>query len=178
MTHQVSEKEREALENALELAGAVGDLYPGTKTFQQMLHLKDKDLDRCMQHASRLLADEAYRDAADAFLLLCTLNPHYYESWLNLAIAEQCQGNHELALEAAGIAILTNAKEATPHLVAAECYLALGNISDAQKALRLASSCADQSKVCGEVRQRVLTLKQLITAFKKERGKIREEEKR
>lgn len=58
------------------------------KTIQEILGISAEDMVKYYEYGNELSEDKRYKDAADVFLFLSTLNPFVYEVWLSLALIE------------------------------------------------------------------------------------------
>ncbi len=79
-----------------------------------------------------------YQKAHDLFSLLSTELPMQPEVWKGLAACQQMQKYYDEALMTWSMAALLDEQDPLPHFHAAECLIAQGNSTEAQKALRSA----------------------------------------
>lgn len=108
------------------------------KTFQEILGYTSDAMDKFYEAAHQLFQKQQYEEAADAFVFLTTLNPKVHSYWLGLGMSEQLIGEHDAALMAYGMAILTNMENPLPHYHSASCYQALLDKNSAIISLELA----------------------------------------
>lgn len=87
----------------------------------------------------------SYTQAADFFIQLILQDPHEVKFWRGLACARQMQESYEEALRAWSIVCLLDEQSAEGHFHAAQCYVALGNANEAQKALNLAKNLKEKN---------------------------------
>jgi len=79
-----------------------------------------------------------YVQAADLFTLLTLNEPYELRFWKGLASCRQMQREYKAALHAWGIVCLLGGHSPISHFHAAECYLSMGEIKEAAKALECA----------------------------------------
>lgn len=108
------------------------------KTFQEILGYSSETMDKFYDAAHHLFQKQQYEEAADAFVFLTTLNPKVHSYWLGLGMSEQLIEEHDSALLAYGMAILTNMENPLPHYHSASCYHALQDRNSAIISLELA----------------------------------------
>lgn len=81
---------------------------------------------------------EEYDQASSLFRQLVFGAPFEKDYWKGFAAAEQMKKEHLSALHAWCMVALLNDRDPTPHFHAAECYVCLGELEDARKALAVA----------------------------------------
>jgi type III secretion system low calcium response chaperone LcrH/SycD len=79
-----------------------------------------------------------YAEASDFFTHLILHEPYDPRFWKGLAAAHQMQKEYRAALHAWAVHALLSKHSSDSHFHAAECYLSLGEIEEAKKALHLA----------------------------------------
>lgn len=96
------------------------------KTFQEILGYSQETMDKFYAAARQLFQKQEYRDSADAFIFLSTLNPYVPTYWLGLGMSQQLEGEYQASLLAYGMVMLTDPKNPVPHYHSAVCYKAIG----------------------------------------------------
>jgi type III secretion system low calcium response chaperone LcrH/SycD len=81
-----------------------------------------------------------YKDAASIFTRLVLTEPMEESFWRGLASSRQMQRKFEEALHAWSLVALLAERDPMPHFHAAECFFALHDPEEAEKALRLAET--------------------------------------
>jgi len=79
-----------------------------------------------------------YEEAADSFTHLILHDPYDSRFWKGLAASRQMQRKYQAALHAWAAFALVSGHSPEGHFHAAECYLSMGEIKEAEKALKLA----------------------------------------
>jgi tetratricopeptide (TPR) repeat protein len=104
------------------------------------LRITWNDLEGMEKCAERFFQELEYRKSLDIYLLLATLKPlsRYWICFAEVAIAAK---EIDEALQALGAAALVDSNDATPHLIAGQCYLEAGRVSEAVQALCAAKTC-------------------------------------
>lgn len=86
-----------------------------------------------------------YVRAAKLFTQLVLCDPFELRFWKGLASSRQMNREYPDALHAWGVACLLDGSQSLPHFHAAECYLSLGELSEAAKALECAKTLLGKS---------------------------------
>lgn len=81
-----------------------------------------------------------YKEAASVFTRLVLTDPMEENFWRGLASSRQMQRKFEEALHAWSLVALLAERDPQPHFHAAECFFALHDPEEAEKALRLAEA--------------------------------------
>ncbi|MBA3722858.1 MAG: SycD/LcrH family type III secretion system chaperone [Parachlamydiaceae bacterium] len=113
------------------------------KTAQQIIGFSDKLMDKFYKAAYQLFEHKRYKDAANAFLFLATLNPYVHEYWLALGMASQMSQDYEAAIDAYELAAMCDIKSPVPYLYLAKCLFSIHDRESALQALDLAIETAD-----------------------------------
>jgi type III secretion system low calcium response chaperone LcrH/SycD len=87
-----------------------------------------------------------FSDATTTFSILASLSPFEKKHWIGLGAAKHLQKDYKGALKAYSAAANIDDTDPVPHLHAAECYLALGDKSEALKVLEI----SEERALCGE----------------------------
>lgn len=116
--------------------------------------------EKLYQSASRLLGQEKFPDAADAFLVLVILDPNNYWNWMGFGLAKQWE-NRDLkdALTAFTIATTLQNNEPLPFLHIAECLAALKEKEEAASFIKIASDMAGNEERYQLLRERCEALR-------------------
>lgn len=80
---------------------------------------------------------ERYARAAQVFRWLLYLDPYVVKFWMGLGACQQMEKRFEKALEAYAMAAMLDCEDPAPHAYAYECYVALGDEENADKAKEL-----------------------------------------
>lgn len=104
------------------------------ETFQKAFEVDEEQMEKLYREGYFLYQKELYNDAVHRFRALVILNPFRPSYWLGLGGALQLSGEFEKALHAYGVIVHLSPEDPAPHRHAYECYTALGNQEEAQKA--------------------------------------------
>lgn len=107
--------------------------------------------------AYRLYDEGRYKDASSLFTQLALKDPFEESYWRGLAAARQMERKFEAALHAWALVAILAEKDPWPHFHAAECYFALRDNLEANKALNLAE---DRLKNEDPLHQKIRQLRQ------------------
>jgi type III secretion system low calcium response chaperone LcrH/SycD len=132
------------------------------KTAQEILGFSDETMSKFYQAAYLLFEHKRYKDAANAFLFLATLNPHYHEYWLGLGMATQLQQDYEAAIDAYELAALCNIVSPVPYFYLAKCLFAIHDRESALQALNLAIETASEFEEYAELKQQAVLAKEIL----------------
>jgi len=114
-------------------------LLSGDTTMQEAKGLTDEQMEAVYGIAYNYYMAGKYQDSSNVFTWLVLCNPFTSKYWLGLGASLQLAGELDRALHAYAVAALTGEpKDPTPHLHAAECCLAGGQVEDGRKALKMA----------------------------------------
>lgn len=117
------------------------------KTFQEIIGYEDATMEKFYAAAYRLFERGEFRQAADAFIFLTTLNPYTHKYWLGLGMAEQSTEEFEAALVAYAMAVMIQVSNPIPHFHSATCYYRMGDKNSAAQSLDLAiEQAGDQAE--------------------------------
>jgi type III secretion system low calcium response chaperone LcrH/SycD len=124
------------------------------KTFQEILGYNLETMEKFYTAACNLFQKQEYRQAADAFIFLSTLNPFVPTYWLGLGMSQQLDEEYRTALLAYGMAILTDVQNPLPHYHSGFCYRMLGEYENAKTSLDLAITTCNDFQEYGWLKQR------------------------
>lgn len=151
-----------AIDKALALNDVVHAVFGEGDRFLDVCGFSPERMRQFYTCASRFIRDRHYQAAADAFLFLTTVDPGQFDYWVGLGLAEQHLQHYELALSAYCTAAVLDLDDPTPHLQAAECYLARRKLHKANVCLDLAIACSDGGKHRELTQKRVGQLRKRI----------------
>lgn len=107
-------------------------------TYQQAFGVSNYEMEEIYVEAYNYYQDERYQDSLLQFRWLVILNPYSAKYWMGLAANQHLMQHYTQALHSYAMAALLDCENPYPHYHAFECYLALQNKEDAEKALLLA----------------------------------------
>jgi type III secretion system low calcium response chaperone LcrH/SycD len=107
-------------------------------TLQQAFAVTTYEMEEIYQEAYQLYDEDLYMEAADIFRWLVVFNPFVGKYWMGLAASLHVCGSYDKALHAYALSALLDSENPYPHYHAYECYLALNDKNEAEKALNLA----------------------------------------
>lgn len=108
--------------------------------------LSPEALDVAYANAYQLYQHGKYEKAKHFFHFLTIANTYERKYWMGLAASYQMLKNYPKALECYSIAALQDANDPYVHLHAADCFTALGQQTESQKALGSAEKAAEQDE--------------------------------
>lgn len=155
---KLSKKAREKLKNKSLLKK---ELAAGM-TPQEILGFSNKTMASFYNAAYTLFEGKHYKDAANAFLFLVTLNTHNHDYWLGLGMSTQMCGDYESAIDAYEMAAMTDVESPVPYFYLAKCLFAIHDRDSALQAVELALEYADDKEEFQELREQALAAKELL----------------
>ena len=108
------------------------------KSLQEMIGYSDELMQKLYESALEVFNEKRYREAADGFLFLTTLNPYVYAYWLGLGMSEQLLEEYEQAILAYECASSCETQNPAPHYYLAACHLLLNEKEEARLHLEAA----------------------------------------
>lgn len=132
------------------------------KSPQQILGFSDETMAKFYRAAYHLFENRRYREAADAFLFLVTLNSHNHDYWLGLGMSTQLYGDFEAAIDAYEMAAITDVESPVPYFYLAKCLFAIHDRESALQALDLALEYADERGEYTELKQQAQAARRLL----------------
>lgn len=132
------------------------------KTAQEIIGFSNATMAKFYRAAHLLFEHEKYKDAANAFLFLATLNPHNHEYWLGLGMATQMSRDYESAIDAYELAALHEISSPVPYFYLAKCLFAMHDRENALQALDLAIETADDLEEYAELKTQAEAAKRLL----------------
>jgi type III secretion system low calcium response chaperone LcrH/SycD len=125
----------------LEINAMIAEQLFAQRSLKEVLGVRDGELRSLAEAAQRLFVARRYEEAADAFLLVASLDPCEQEHWMRMATSEQLAERYQRAIDGFGMAAWTHPDDPTPHFHLADCYMQEGRWERAVKALTLAIEC-------------------------------------
>lgn len=119
------------------LADFVPNVLLKSETLQVAFAVSSYEMEEIYTEAYAYYQDDNYLESSTAFRWLVLLNPFTAKYWMGLAASLQLLEKYEKALHAYAVAALLDSDNPYPHFHAFECYAALKNKEDAEKALEL-----------------------------------------
>jgi type III secretion system low calcium response chaperone LcrH/SycD len=119
----------------LDLSGLeemVDALMTGGYTFKDFADISDEEMEAVYATAFNLVNQNKYDKAEAIFAFLCHLEPYDGRFWLGLGVCRQMLKKYEEATKAYAMAGIHDMENPVPPLRAAECFLAMGKLEDAE----------------------------------------------
>jgi len=136
------------------VASMADSILNGGYTFRDYTTITDQEAEAAYALASQLINQRQYAKAEQLFEFLCWMDHYRSKYWLGLGISRQLQSKHAEALPAYSMAGLNDVKNPVPPLRAAECFLALNRLDDAQNGATAAVHWAAQRPDCAKIKAR------------------------
>lgn len=138
---------------------AVALLPEKDRSNQKLLDVSDDVMNKYYEVARKLLDEQNWFDARDAFMFLSFLNAYVHEFWVGLGIAQQSQSKYQEALIAYTMAEATNPQDPASIANAFQCALALGENAYALFLLDKAINCCGSATENAELKEKLLSYK-------------------
>lgn len=132
------------------------------RTPQEIVGFSQETMAKFYGAAYHLFENRHYKDAADAFLFLVTLNAYNHDYWLGLGMASQMCGEFELAIDSYEMAAICNMDNPIPYFYLAKCLFAMHDRSSALQALELAIEYAGDGPDFADLKQQALAALTLL----------------
>lgn len=129
---------------------------------QDILGFSNDTMDKFYLAAKELFQNKHYKDAADAFLFLATLNPTHYDYWLGFGAATQWCGEYENAIDAYEMAALCQLNNPIPYLHLAKCLFSIHDRESALQAIEMALEYSEGDSNYTEVYHQAKAAKELL----------------
>jgi|YelNatPaOPRAMG01_1025707.scaffolds.fasta_scaffold01323_32 type III secretion system low calcium response chaperone LcrH/SycD len=147
----------------------VASVLKGETTLQEVKGFSDQQMEAIYSLAFNLYQNGKYKDAIEVFTWLGIMNPFVSKYWMGLGASLQMAKDFSNALNAYAVAAITSKPEdPIPHLHAGECYLGLGNKTEALKAFKMASDYSQNKPQYEKVFAKAQVFKELIELKAKE----------
>jgi type III secretion system low calcium response chaperone LcrH/SycD len=118
------------------------DFIPNTllksETLQRAFDVSGYEMEEIYSETYTFYQEDNFLEASTGFRWLVLLNPFVEKYWMGLAASLQLLEKYEKALHAYAICALLESENPYPHFHAFECYVALKDKEEAEKALSLA----------------------------------------
>lgn len=155
---RISKRAKEKLKNKKLLKKLLAEGY----TAQEILGFKDEALEKFCKAAYRLFEHRRYKDAANAFLFLVTLNPHHHDYWVGLGMSAQMLSDFESAINAYEMAAICQIDNPVPYFYLAKCLFAIHDRDSALQAFDLAIEYADELSEYQDIKKQAIEAKKLL----------------
>lgn len=132
------------------------------KTAQEIMGFSDEVMAKFYAAAYHLFENRHYKDAANAFLFLVTLNSFNHEYWLGLGMATQMSGDFEMAVDAYEMAAICKLDSPVPYFYLAKCLFAMHDRESALQALNLAIEYSADLVEYDDLKEQALAAKALL----------------
>lgn len=139
-------------------------------TFKDFAEIGDEQMEAVYAYAFNLVDQEQYREAGELLAWLAGMDQFQPKYMIGLGICRQQLKEYVGAIEAFAIAALLELENPIPPIRAAECYLALGKLDEAQSGVKAALHWAAARPEHEAVRERAKILQQAIDR-RQENGK-------
>lgn len=155
---RISKRAKEKLKNKKLLKKLLAEGY----TAQEILGFKDEALAKFCEAGYRLFENRRYKDAANAFLFLVTLNPHQNDYWIGLGMSAQMLGDFESAINAYEMAAICDIENPIPYFYLAKCLFAIHDRDSALQAFDLAIEYAADITEFQDIKEKAIEAKKLL----------------
>ena len=126
------------------LASVIDSIMYRGYVFKDYTTITDQETEAAYALATQLIDQRQYAKAERLFEFLCCLDFYRSKYWLGLGVCRQLQSNPLAAIPAYSMAGATDLHNPAPPLRAAECYLAVDRIDDAENCATAAVHWASQ----------------------------------
>lgn len=155
---KLSKKARETLKNKKFLKKEIA----AGRTPQELIGFSQETMAKFYGAAYHLFENRHYKEAADAFLFLVTLNAYNHDYWLGLGMASQMSGDFDLAVDAYEMAAICNMDNPVPYFYLAKCLFAMHDRSSALQAIELAIEYSTDNPEFAELKKQALAAQTLL----------------
>ena len=129
---------------------------------QTVLQISDEEMGKFYQAAYTLFQRHAYREAADAYLFLVSLNSANHDYWVGLGMSTQMLGDYEGAIDAYELAATCELDNPVSYFYLAKCLFAIHDRENALEALELAIEYSTDRISFEELHRQAQTAKKLL----------------
>jgi type III secretion system low calcium response chaperone LcrH/SycD len=147
------------VQNAVDIADKI--VFEGM-SFAESQGLSEDELEALYGVAYNLYNQGQYDDSDKLFRLLCFLDHLDRRFWMGLGAVRQSLKRHADAIEAYSVAAVLDTEDPVVPLHAAECFLALGRLEEADSAITGALHYAGNEPRHKRVRDRAEALQQAL----------------
>lgn len=134
----------------------------GGKSVQEIIGFSNETMSKFYKAAYHLFEDKNYKDAANAFLFLASINTHNSDYWLGLGMSTQMCHEYETAIDAYELAAYLEVTNPVPYLYLAKCLFAIHERENSLHALDLAIEMAADQEEYQELMSQAEAAKELI----------------
>ena len=134
---------KEALEHINDEDALMKDIAEG-KTLQEIFGFSNAMMLELYEAAKSILEQGRFVDAASTFSFLTTLNPYVSDFWVGLGMAQQNGNDYESAIFSFEMAFTLEGGTITPYMLAAQCFMEMGDSDRAIAVLELAGKYAEE----------------------------------
>lgn len=131
-------------------------------TFKDFARITDEQMEQAYAVAFHLVNSSQFREAEALLAWLAGMDQFDPRYLIGLGICRQQRGNFQGAITAYAAGSILDVENPIPPLRAAECYLALGRLGDAQSGIKAALHWAGDSPDHGAIRERATVLQAAI----------------
>lgn len=132
------------------------------QTPQEIIGYSPETMAKFYGAAYHLFENRHYKDAADAFLFLVTLNAYNHDYWLGLGMASQMCGDFDLAVDAYELAAICNMENPIPYFYLAKCLFAMHDRNSALQAIELAIEYSSDIPEFADLKRQAMAAQALL----------------
>lgn len=136
--------------------------FASGKSAQEIMGFTDESMAEFYDAACQLFKYKRYKDAANAFLFLVTLNSYNYDYWLGLGMSTQMCQDFESAIDAYEMAVTCELDNPVPYFYLAKCFFAIHDRENAMSALDLALEYSEGHEEFQDLLKQALAAKKLL----------------
>lgn len=136
--------------------------FNNAMTFGELRGMEPKDMAAIYSIGYGLYSNGQFENAEKVFKFLCFYDHLEKKNWMGLGATRQMLKKFEAATQAYGMAALLDPEDPKPPLHAADCFLALSRLNEAESALNGAITFAGDKPEYRDVAQRAQTLLSLL----------------
>lgn len=132
------------------------------KSPQELLGFSDEAMSKFYAASYKLFEHQKYKDAANAFLFLITLNSYNHDYWLGLGMSTQLLQDYEAAIDAYEMAAICKLESPVPYFYLAKCLFAIHDRESSIQALDLAIEYAGDDFEFMELKNQAIAARSLL----------------
>lgn len=155
---KISKKAQKKLKNKKKLQKEFAE----GRTPQEIIGFSAETMAKFYGAAYHLFENRHYKDAADAFLFLITLNAYNHDYWLGLGMSSQMCGEFDLAIDSYEMAAICNMDNPIPYFYLAKCLFAMHDRTSALQALDLAIEYASDLPEFADLKKQALAAQKIL----------------
>lgn len=129
---------------------------------QEIWGYSDDVMEKFYQVSHKLLKNNRFEEAAEAFVFLATLKPKNPQYWLGLGVSLQYCHEYEAAINAYEMAAILEIENPWPYLYLAKCLFAIHDRESALQALDLAIEYAGEKEEYADLKNEALKAKDTL----------------